>query len=165
MESARLQREHLDNRLQHSALASDVPKMAETGQIRVIAHSTSLRHTGKWISTTQHVTAFFLLVGFFAGVYLVGIHSYTSGLFRLLGEANKSEFLPLGKDAYRHVFTHIPAIDSYLEVFTPFFEPLAGRQNDSSYLFWVWMIPQLGVLWALLMMENLRGGPGKETYL
>ena len=165
MDSVHLHRQNLDNQLQHSALATDIPKMVETGQVRVVADDVTVRNKNKWISTTQRATYFSLLALTMAGLYTGPIHGATSGLFRMLGEARQLEFLASGYGTYRHVFTHLPALDAYLSSFGSFFEPLGSRQDDSSYLFWVWMIPQFGILWALLMMENLRGGPGKETYL
>lgn len=165
MDTIRLHREHLDNALQHDCFTQTPSMTLQTGQVRVVANAISVRHKGKYISKTQHLTSVALFSLFFVAIYALGIHGYTSGLFRLLGEANKSEFLPSGLAPYRHVFTGVKPVDGYLKMFAAFFEPLAGRQDDSSYLFWVWMIPQFGVLWALMMMEHLRGGPGKEKYL
>lgn len=165
MDSLRLQREHQDNALQHSALATDIPKMVETGQVRVVADSTTTRHSGKWISKTHYRTFVALAALSVVGIYTITIHSITNGTFGRMGEAKESEFSPSGFDKYRHVFTGFKPFDDYLKSFAPFFEPLGRRIDDSSYLFWVWMIPQFGVLWAVIMMENLRGGPGKETYL
>ena len=165
MDSLRLQREHQDNALQHSAFATDTPKMVETGQVRVVADSTTSRHTGKWVSKTHYHTFVALAALTLVGMYTIIGHSITNGFFGRMGEASLSEFSPSGLDKYRHVFTGIKGLDDYLKAFAPFFEPLGRRIDDSSYLFWVWMIPQFGVIWALFQMENLRGGPGKETYL
>ena len=70
----------------------------------------------------------------------------------------QADTFPISNGEFKRVFTGIKPLDTYLTNFTPFFGVLTHAGDDSSYLFWLWMIGQFGVQWALFVMESLREG-------
>ncbi|KFY28002.1 hypothetical protein V493_03136 [Pseudogymnoascus sp. VKM F-4281 (FW-2241)] len=93
-----------------------------------------------------------------SGAYLHFYQSANNGLFESLGELVKADTFPVSNGEFKRVFTGIKPLDTYLTHFTPFFGILTHAGDDSSYLFWVWMIGQFGVQWAMFVMESLREG-------
>ncbi|OBT49112.1 hypothetical protein VE00_00198 [Pseudogymnoascus sp. WSF 3629] len=93
-----------------------------------------------------------------SGAYLHFYQSAQNGLFESLGDLVQAETFPVSNGEFKRVFTGIKPLDTYLTNFTPFFGVLTHKGDDSSYLFWLWMIGQFGVQWALFVMESLREG-------
>lgn len=97
------------------------------------------------------------------GAYTLHYHSYTNGLFDACKDLIQGDTFPGSNEPYRRVFTGIKPFDAYLSNFLPFFAAVSGKDDDSSYLFWIWMIAQFGAQWAMLVMESMREGNNGKT--
>ncbi|KFY06765.1 hypothetical protein V492_07765 [Pseudogymnoascus sp. VKM F-4246] len=109
-------------------------------------------------TTFRSRTALILGLLTVSGAYLHFYQSSTNGLFETLGELVQADRFPVSNGEFKRVFTGIKPLDIYLTNFTPFFGALTHAGDDSCYLFWLWMIGQFGIQWALLVMESLREG-------
>lgn len=92
------------------------------------------------------------------GIYTLHYHGYTNGLYDTFKDAIAAENFPGSTEPYRRVYTGIKLIDAYLAIFIPFFAPVSDKSDDSTYLFWIWMIGQCGMHYAMLFLESLRAG-------
>ena len=93
-----------------------------------------------------------------SGLYLHYYQCTNNGFFESLGDLVQADTFPVSNGEFKRVFTGIKPLDTYLTYFTPFFGILTHKGDDSSYLLWLWMIGQLGVQWAMFVMESLREG-------
>ena len=93
-----------------------------------------------------------------AGVYLSLYQSKHNGFFDSLVAIYKGDSFPGSNGEYKRVFTGIKPLDVYIQYMNPFWGLITHRGDDSSYLFWLWMIGQFGVQWGILVMESLREG-------
>ena len=88
------------------------------------------------------------------------------GLLASMAEFKQQPNLPHSTTPYKKTFTGIGVFDAYLSGFMCFFMPVAERLDDDLYLFWVWMIAQLGAVWGLIMLETVREGhKSKRPYV
>lgn len=88
------------------------------------------------------------------------------GLLASMTEFKQQPNLPHSTTPYKKTFTGIGVFDAYLSGFMCFFMPVAERLDDDLYLFWVWMIAQLGAVWGLMMLETVREGhKSKRPYV
>lgn len=93
-----------------------------------------------------------------AGIYALHYHGHTNGLTDTFRDLIAADNFPGSTEPYRRVYTGIKPVDGYLAIFIPFFASVSDKSDDSTYLFWIWMIGQFGIQYAMLFLESLRAG-------